>query len=135
MRRFIFRLSVVLILLSVMSPIFSSPNSYADAYNPFSDACSNAPTGTSAPSACQADGTTNPVSGKDGMIFKAINIFSFIIGVASVIMIIFGSLKYVLAGGDSKNVGTAKSTITYAVIGIVVFLLSRGIIAFVINKL
>lgn len=135
MRRFIFRLSVVLILLSVMSPIFSSPNSYADAYNPFSDACSNAPTGTSAPSACQADGTTNPVSGKDGMIFKAINIFSFIIGVASVIMIIFGSLKYVLAGGDSKNVGTAKSTITYAVIGIVVFLLSRGILAFVINKL
>lgn len=118
-----------------MTPVFSSPISHADAYDPFSDACSNAPTGTSAPSACQADGTTNPVSGKDGMIFKAINIFSFIIGVASVIMIIFGSLKYVLAGGDSKNVGTAKSTITYAVIGIVVFLLSRGIITFVINKL
>lgn len=98
---------------------------------PFSQVCNGAAANSSA---CQTDGK-NPISGKDGVIFKAINIFSIIIGIASVIMILIGGLKYVISRGDSNSISSAKNTILYAVIGIVVFLLSRGIITFVINKL
>jgi hypothetical protein len=100
--------------------------------SPFAQACQG---NASTASTCKTDGTKNPVSGKDGVIFKAINIFSIIIGIASVIMILFGGLRYVISNGDSNGISTAKNTILYAVIGIVVFLLSRGILAFVINKL
>jgi len=100
--------------------------------NPFAQACDGA---ASSASACQANGNTNPVSGKDGIILRVINIFSFVIGVASVIMVLFGGLRYVVSAGGSEGVKKAKDTILYALIGIVVFLLSRGIIAFVVNKL
>ncbi|MDB5183210.1 MAG: hypothetical protein JWO47_994 [Candidatus Saccharibacteria bacterium] len=99
---------------------------------PFAQACL---LGAATASTCKTDPTKNPVSGKDGVIFKAINIFSFIIGVASVVMVLVGGLRYVISNGDSNNIATAKNTILYAIIGIVVFLLSRGIIVFVVNKL
>jgi len=130
----------LLILISLVAFFSVSMNPVAvvseDTLDPFSNACSSLdPNSADYPASCQADGSVNPVSGKDGIISKAIGIFSYIIAVASVIMILFGSFKYITAGGESKNVSTAKSSILYALIGIVVFLLSRAIITFVINKL
>lgn len=104
------------------------------ALDPFSDACSGS-AATQNSSVCNTDGSTNPVSGNDGIISKAINIFSFLTGAASVIMIIIGAIKYITAGGESSKVTSAKSTITYALIGVVVFLMSRAILTFVINKI
>lgn len=132
MRRFIATLTTLVISLLFIAPALSPAYAGADAFNPFGQACNGE--GASA-TACQQDGTKNPISGEDGIIFKAINIFSFIIGVGSVIMIMVGGVKYITSGGDSAKVTSAKSTILYAVIGIVVFLLSRGILTFVINKL
>lgn len=100
--------------------------------DPFAQACNGAGR-TSA--ACQVDGNTSPVSGNNGIILRVINIFSFVIGAASVIMILVGGFRYVISNGNGENISKAKDTILYALIGIVVFLLSRGIISFVINKL
>jgi len=47
-----------------------------------------------------------------------------IIGLAGFIMIIWGSFKYLLSGGNSKHTESARSTITYAIIGLVVALSS-----------
>jgi len=99
--------------------------------DPFAQACQGEAANSSA---CTANGS-NPISGKDGVILRVINIFSFVIGAASVIMILVGGFRYIISNGDSNSLSTAKNTILYAVIGIVVFLLSRGIITFVINKL
>lgn len=105
------------------------------ATDPFADACASNTTKTQDSALCNTDGSTNPVSGNDGVIAKAINIFSFLTGAASMIMIVIGGIKYMTAGGESSKVASAKSTITYALIGIVIFLLSRGILAYVINRI
>jgi hypothetical protein len=48
-------------------------------------------------------------------------------------MLIYGGLRYVLSGGDSKKVTDAKNTIMYAIIGLIISILSYAIVNFVIN--
>jgi type IV secretory pathway VirB2 component (pilin) len=55
-------------------------------------------------------------------------------GIIAVIMIIVGGLMYSLSAGDSKKAGTAKDTILYAVIGLVITLLAGAIVNFVLGR-
>lgn len=64
----------------------------------------------------------------------AVNIFSAIVGVIAVVMIIVGGLKYITSGGDSSKVGSAKNTLLYAIIGLVIVALAQVIVHFVIAK-
>jgi cytochrome bd-type quinol oxidase subunit 2 len=70
----------------------------------------------------------------NNIIKQVINIFSIVVGVISVIMIIIGGLKYITSGGESGNVTSAKNTILYAVIGLVVVALAQIIVRFVLAK-
>lgn len=63
-----------------------------------------------------------------------INVLSVIVGVAAVIMIIIGGLKYITSTGDSSNVQSAKNTILYAIIGLVIVALAQVIVRFVLNR-
>lgn len=63
-----------------------------------------------------------------------INVFSFVVGFISVIMIIVGGLMYITSAGDSGKVTNAKNTIMYAIIGLVVVALSQFIVHFVLAK-
>lgn len=63
-----------------------------------------------------------------------VSILSFIVGVLAVIMIIIGGLKYVTSSGDANNITSAKNTILYAVIGLVVAVLAQVIVRFVLNQ-
>lgn len=69
-----------------------------------------------------------------GLIRLIINIFSIVVGVVSVIMIIIGGLKYITSSGDSNNVTSAKNTILYAIIGLIVVALAQFIVQFVLSK-
>ena len=48
-------------------------------------------------------------------------------------MLIFGGIRYVVSGGDSKKVTDAKNTIMYAIIGLIIAILSYAIVNFVIS--
>lgn len=63
-----------------------------------------------------------------------VNTLLFAIGVAAVIMLIIGGLRYVLSGGNPQNTKAAKDTILYAVVGIVVALLAYAIVNFVLGQ-
>lgn len=71
---------------------------------------------------------------KGGFVTTAINTVIFIIGALSVIMIIIGGLRYVLSGGDAAGLKSAKDTILYALIGVVVSLLAFALVSFVIGR-
>jgi cytochrome bd-type quinol oxidase subunit 2 len=79
---------------------------------------------------CQTAGATNTIN---QTIVEVIDIFTLIVGIAAVIMIIIGGLKYITSGGDSGNVTGAKNTILYAVIGLVVVALAQVIVRFVLG--
>ncbi|OGL30672.1 hypothetical protein A3F37_03550 [Candidatus Saccharibacteria bacterium RIFCSPHIGHO2_12_FULL_41_12] len=87
-------------------------------------------------SACEDDPSkANCPAGKlNTLINNIVNILSVIVGVAAVIMIIYGGFRYVTSGGDSGNLTTAKNTILYALVGLVVVALAQVIVKFVINK-
>lgn len=63
-----------------------------------------------------------------------VNTLLFIVGVAAVIMLIIGGMRYVFSGGNPQNTKAAKDTILYAVIGIVVALLAYAIVNFVVQQ-
>ena len=68
------------------------------------------------------------------IIRTAIQILSFVAGVAAVIMIIVGGFKYITSGGDSSNLQSAKNSIIYAIVGLVVVALAQFIVHFVLGK-
>lgn len=68
------------------------------------------------------------------IITTIINIFSIVVGVVAVIMIIVGGLKYITSGGDSGNITSAKNTILYAIVGLIVVALAQIIVRFVLEK-
>jgi ABC-type sugar transport system permease subunit len=59
-----------------------------------------------------------------GLLDNVVNIFSAIVG----------GLRYITSGGDSSRVGAAKTTIIYALVGLVVVVLAQLIVHFVINQ-
>lgn len=62
------------------------------------------------------------------------NTMLFAIGVVAVMMLIVGGFKYIFSSGDTKNVTSAKDTILYAVVGIVVALLAYAIVNFILGQ-
>jgi len=70
----------------------------------------------------------------DSIIKTVVNLLSLVVGIAAVIMVIIGGLKYILSSGDSANVSSAKNTILYAIIGLVIVALAQIIVRFVIKK-
>jgi cytochrome bd-type quinol oxidase subunit 2 len=83
---------------------------------------------------CSGGNNTQGTDKVNTIITTVVNIFSAIVGVVSVIMIIYGGFKYISSGGDSGKVTEAKNTIIYAVIGLVVVALAQFIVQFVLNK-
>lgn len=63
-----------------------------------------------------------------------VNVVIGLIGVAAVVAIILGGIQYVTANGDAGKIATAKNTILYAVIGLVVAILAFAIVNFVVGE-
>lgn len=83
---------------------------------------------------CAPSNTAGGTTKVNDTIKTIVNVFSAIVGVISVIMIIFGGFKYITSGGDTGNITSAKNTIIYAVLGLVVVALAQFIVQFVLNK-
>lgn len=75
-----------------------------------------------------------PVRDLNATIANIINILSTVVGIAAVIMIIIGGFRYITSGGSQEGVKSAKNTIMYALIGLVIVALAQIIVNFVLNK-
>lgn len=82
-------------------------------------------------SGCDSSGGGKSI---DDTIKLVINVLSLIVGVAAVIMIIIGGLKYILSQGEGSNTASAKNTIMYALIGLVIVALAQIIVRFVLSR-
>ena len=56
------------------------------------------------------------------------------VGIVAVVMIIIGGLRYITSGGNDTNVASAKNTLLYAIIGLIIVSLAQLIVRFVLNK-
>ena len=73
-------------------------------------------------------------TGVETLAKKVVNIFSIIVGVISVIMIIYAGLRYITSGGESGGVSGAKNTLLYAVIGLIIVVLAQVIVRIVLSQ-
>lgn len=83
--------------------------------------------------AARGEGMPSQLVGKEGVFTQITNTVLYAVGIISVIMLIYGGLRYVVSGGDSKKVTDAKNTILYAIIGLIISILAFAIVNFVIN--
>lgn len=122
--------NILIMLALIIVPVLSVSSAHAQVVDPFAPICDE---NTTDATACQQDGS-NPISGSDGVLTQVLLILSWVSGVAAVIMVILGGFKYITSGGDSNAIASAKNTILYAIVGLVVFALSQAIVIFVIRK-
>ena len=83
-----------------------------------------------------AKGNNQPdnLEGKEGIFKKVTDVLLFLAGAVAVIVLIIGGIRYVISSGDSGQVQSAKNTILYAVVGLVVVIMAYAIVNFVINQ-
>ncbi|MDX2776379.1 pilin [Streptomyces caniscabiei] len=67
------------------------------------------------------------------MIEIVINTALYVLGMVAVLMIVIGGIRYTTSAGNSAQTKSAKDTILYAVIGLVVAILAYTIVNFVLN--
>jgi len=70
----------------------------------------------------------------DTLIKSVLKILSWVVGVISIIMIIIAGFFYVTSNGDTNKIGTAKNTLIYAIVGIVVVAFAQAIVQFVLGR-
>jgi hypothetical protein len=73
-------------------------------------------------------------AGITAIIKVAVQILSLIAGIAAVIMIIIAGLKFITSGGEASSISSAKTSLIYALVGLVVVALSQLIVRFVLGK-
>ncbi|MDB5163227.1 MAG: hypothetical protein JWO54_156 [Candidatus Saccharibacteria bacterium] len=73
--------------------------------------------------------------GSDSIFTTIVNVLLFLIGAISVIMLIYGGIRYTTSGGNSANVTAAKNTIMYAIIGLIVAFLAFAVVNWVLSAI
>jgi Type IV secretion system pilin len=77
----------------------------------------------------------NGVDDVNRILSRIVNFLSALVGVVAVIMIIIGGFRYITSGGNDTSVTSAKNTILYAVIGLVIVALAQILVRFVLDKI
>lgn len=67
------------------------------------------------------------------IILQIVNFFLGFLGLIAVIMVIYGGIQYVTAAGNQEQIDKAKKVIMYAIIGIIIVLISFALVNTVIQ--
>lgn len=104
------------------------PEQASAAVNVFQNCAGNADTAV-----CRATG--DKLFGPNSIWTNIINTLIFVTGSVSVLMIVIGGLRYAISGGDQGAVTSAKNTILYAVVGLILSLMGYAIVNFVLSRI
>lgn len=126
-KRLLASLSLFLVVITAMPVV-------AHAWSPFSGVDCSGKASTSAVCTDQKK-TTDPVAGSQGVLLKIVNLLAIIAGIAAVIIIIIAGLKFVQSGGNSESVTSARRTLIYASVGLIVILLARALIGLALGSI
>ena len=79
----------------------------------------------------KGSGQAKTLMGDGGVVTTVINTMLFIVGILSVVMIIFAGIRYTTAHGDKEQVTSAKNTLIYAVVGLVVAIIAYAVVSWI----
>jgi len=117
-----------------MSTFLPSTAMAANADCPSNPSTSTNPIGQGA-NCSQSNSSASSLFGPTGIFTTIANTLIFLVGAVAVIMLIIGGLRYVISQGNKEQVESAKNTILYSVIGIVVAIVSYAVVNWVTGAL
>lgn len=124
------RLIKIFILSLIALPALATP---VAAVNPVEQVCSG---GGSGSAACEAaDPNEGALLGAEGVVTRAVQFIVYIAGALSVVLVVLGGIKYATSNGDSGNIQSAKNTVIYALVGLIVAVFAQAIVSFVLSRL
>ncbi|HEX7963766.1 MAG TPA: pilin [Candidatus Saccharimonadales bacterium] len=124
LKRYVYTFATALTLaLSVAFPVMLQ---HVAAQTPADEVCAGIATASG--TGCNGDNTT-----LNNVVANGVNILSVVIGIVAVIMIMVAGFKYITAGGDAGQIGSAKNTLVYAIVGLVIVALAQSIVHFVLH--
>ena len=89
-------------------------------------------TGKAAKSSGQQTGS---LFGEGSIVTNVINIMLFIVGILCVVMIIFSGIRYVISNGKSDQVKSAKDTLMYAIVGLIIAIIAYALVNWVFTSI
>ena len=107
-------------LLGVFTPVVSAANGI--------DICSN---GNENSVYCKNKGSGE--TQVNGIIKTIVEVLLTAVGAISIIMIVIGGILFALSSGDAQKAAKARSTILYAVVGLIVSVFASAIVNFVFD--
>ena len=113
--------------------LFSVALSPASAWAAASDEVKKGVTTAGGKQVCKND-KGDEVNCVNEAIRNVVNLLSIIVGVAAVIVVIIAGLMFITATGDSGKVARARSTLLYAVIGLIVAAMAQVIVRFLLER-
>lgn len=123
--------AVLVTMLVIAVPAF--------AYDPLGGPCTvNTTTGDGSGSAiCQdrGSGSSNPLTGQNGLLIGIANVIALSTGIIAVIIIIVSGFRYITAGGEAAKAKSARDSIIAALVGLVIIALAGTLINFVISRI
>ena len=133
MNMYKFLLKLTLATLGLITPILLTANMTYAAPN-----CSDPQTTKDAVSCGASDSSGVPIS-KDptkslsDTIKNGVEVLSVVVGVVAVVMIMIAGFRYITSGGSSDKITSAKNTLMYALIGIIIVALAQVVVKFVLH--
>jgi hypothetical protein len=73
--------------------------------------------------------------GPNSVVSRVTQIIIYVTASVAVLMLVVGGLRYVLSNGDPQATASAKNTIVYAVIGIIIAIAAQAIVFFVLSRI
>lgn len=132
MQRIKASLLTMIIAFGVIGGIVLPPTAFAAPSDVIWESCDRA---ESARSPLCSNPGNQKLFGPNSIWTNIINTLIFIVGAVAVVMIVIGGLRYTISNGDQSQVTSAKNTILYAVVGIVVAASSYAIVNFVLTRI
>lgn len=69
------------------------------------------------------------------MVITIINYILYIVGIIALIFLIYGGITYIISGGNEDQIEKAKKIITFAIVGLIVVIISWVVINAVITEI
>lgn len=136
MKNLILKLTLIIAIFSslFMMPLATAATVGIDCAHPASakqqiqcGAC-----GASGASSCDPSPAPKKLSDTIATVINIISVFG---GALAVVMIIIGGFRYITSGGSAEGTKSARNTIVYALVGLVIIAVAQIIVHFVIHSL
>ncbi|HEY8999526.1 MAG TPA: hypothetical protein VIM53_04415 [Candidatus Saccharimonadales bacterium] len=130
------RLIVIVATVTALVAGFAFSSVASADYSVLNDACSQqGATGAACTSQSKSgNAADNPLTGTNGVVHNVTLLVARVGAAVAVIIMIYGGFQLVIGGNDPAKVKTARQTIMYAAVGLVIMAAGQTIIIFVIDR-